>query len=228
VKRLLVLAAGAYAVAALAAGSAGAANECEGLDVCISVSGPWVVVPAPARADGVRRVEYQLSCPRGAIAAGLDAVLRDPTLEVTFLGRLGSPIAPGVTTGRSVVFVAMWTGDGPTAFRPFLGCIPTSGGGRENTAVAPRPPERTVRTVRLRAGSGRQFLVRCGVGRRLEASSHAVGIRQRAEPSAAMLTAVRVARRQVNGHVSVRAQRSGAIPARVRVDVQVHALCGRF
>ena len=216
----------AAAVVAATAGSAGAADECEGLDVCISVPGPWVVVPA-ARGGGVRRVEYQLTCPRGAIVAGLDAVLGDPRIHVTFLGALGSPVAPGITTARSAVFVAVWPGDRPTFFRPFLGCVPTSGGGRGTTAVAPQPPQRVVRILQVRAGRAGSLAVRCGEGRRLVSSTHAIGIRRRAEPSAEMLTAVTVGRSHTGNRVSVRARRSTAIPAGVAVHVQVHALCTR-
>lgn len=219
----LALAVVAAAVAATA-GSARAADECEGLDVCISVPGPWVVVPG-AKSSGVRRVEYQLTCPRGSIVAGLDAVLGDQRIDVTFVGALGSPVAPGITTTRSAVFVATWTGDRPTFFRPFLGCLPTSGGGRGTTAVAPRPPQRVVRNLRVRAGAARAHSVSCGAGRRVVSSSHAVGIRRRAEPAADMLTAVSVTRANALDHVTVRARRSPAIPAGVAVHVQVHALC---
>jgi hypothetical protein len=212
------------AVVAATAGSAGAADECEGLDVCISVPGPWVVVPA-ARGDGVRRVEYQLTCPRGSIVAGLDATLGDQRIDVTFLGALGSPVAPGITTARSAVFVAVWAGERPTFFRPYLGCLPTSGGGRGTTAVAPQPPRRVVRNLRVRPGRPATLAVRCGQGQRLVSSSHAVGIRRRTQPATEMLTAVSVARRETGDRVAIRARRSTAVPAGLAVQVQVHALC---
>jgi hypothetical protein len=224
---VLALAAVSVAAVAVAAGSAGAADECDGLDVCISVGGPWVVLPAPARGERLRRVEYQLTCPRGAVVAGLDAVLGDPRIDVTFLGTLGSPVTPGITTGRSAVFVAAWAGEAPTFFRPLIGCLPTSGGGRGTTAVTPRPPVRLVRALRVRPGPARTLVVRCREGRRLVASSHAVGIRRRAAPTDEMLTAVSVARRDAADRVTVRARRSGGVTAGVRVDVQVHAHCRR-
>jgi hypothetical protein len=227
VRRVLAFAAASVAVLAMSAGTAGATDECEGLDVCISVGGPWVVLPAPAGGERLRRVEFQLACPRGAIVAGLDAVLGDPRIDVTFLGTLGSPVTPGITTGRSVVFVAAWAGDAPTFFRPLIGCLPTSGGGRGTTAVVPRPPDRLVRALRVRPGPARTLVVRCGAARRLVGSSHAVGIRRRAAPTAQMLTAVSVARRDAADRVSVRARRSSGVAAGVRIDVQVHALCRR-
>ena len=52
---------------------------------------------------------YQLSCPgRGQIIGGLDADRAGP-LELSFLGTLGGPVGPGVTTNRSAVFVARTT-----------------------------------------------------------------------------------------------------------------------
>ena len=81
---------------------------------------------------------YQLSCPgRGQIIGGLDADRAGP-LELSFLGMLGGPVGPGVTTSRSAVFVARTTRS-LASFRPLLGCIPTSGGGgRERTSYTPK------------------------------------------------------------------------------------------
>ena len=73
-KRVLLVAALAAAAVVTFAGSAGATNECRGLQVCIRVPGPWVVVPT-ARTVPRPLAEFELSCPQGAIAAGLDAEL---------------------------------------------------------------------------------------------------------------------------------------------------------
>lgn len=213
-------------------GEARAADECAGLDVCISVPGPWVAVPAapPGRA---RTVYYRLSCPRRSVVGGLDAVLGDRSLEVRFLGRLGSPVNPGITTSQSAVFVATYARARVTYFRPFLGCIPTSGGGgRETTSVhatpRPRPPVRRVRSLRLLAGAGSgRIAFGCARGERLVASSHAVAFRQRLAPSASILTGARAVRRERGGRVEMRAARTAAVPVRTRVEVQVHALCAR-
>jgi hypothetical protein len=229
-RRAVPILAAALAVLAVGAGDAGATGECDGLDVCISVAGPWVAVPAPAGPARLQRVEYQLSCPRGTIAGGLDAVFGDRTLDVVFLGALGSPVNPGITTSRSVVFVATHTRRAPTHFRPLLGCIPTSGGGRETTGVAapaPQPPVRRVRTVALRADAVQTVVVRCGAGERLVSSSHAIGFRTQSAPTARVLTAVSVTRRERADRVEVRARRGLAVPVRTRVEVQVHALCAR-
>ena len=120
-KRAAIVAGTVAAVlAGTAAAPAGAADECNGLRVCLPVSGPWVAV-----AQG--GAEYELRCPRqGYIVAGTDARLASRDIDVSFRGETGSPVAPGVTTRAAVLFRAISTGTTPTSFRPFIGCIPTA------------------------------------------------------------------------------------------------------
>ena len=142
----------AVAVATLAVGAAPAAStprECQGLMVCVPVKGPWVVVPT-AQSVPRRQVEYQLSCPRGYVVGGLDAELSNRAIDVSFLGKVGSPVNPGITTSRAAVFIATYVGASARAasFRPHVGCIPGSGGGRVPTADnAFRPGQPLVRRV---------------------------------------------------------------------------------
>src|SRR5439155_15061011 len=65
----LLLTLAALTVVALGVGRpANAGHECDGLDVCVSVTGPWVVVPTGAKTP----TYYQLRCPRrGMIVGGL-------------------------------------------------------------------------------------------------------------------------------------------------------------
>jgi hypothetical protein len=226
---VLALAAGAAAAGVFAA-EGRATRECDGLDVCIRVPGPWVAIPAPAPGVRAPSVAYELSCPRGSVAGGLDAVRGDRAIDIVFLGSLGSPVNPGITTGRSVVFVATYTGAArrATTFQPLLGCIPTSGGGgRQTTAVAPRaqPPVRRVGTFRLRSGGAQTYAHSCRVNERVVGASHAIAFRMPKAPSAQLLAGVRVTRRIEGRRVIVRAQRSAGVPARTRVELQVHALC---
>jgi hypothetical protein len=230
VKRLALLV-GLLVAMVGAAAPAQAANECRGLDVCISVPGPWVAVPA-APAGRTTTVYYRLTCPRGSVVGGLDAVRGDRALEVRFLGRLGSPVNPGITTSQSAVFVATYARARVAFFRPFLGCVPTSGGGgRETTSVdaTPRPaaPIRRVRTLRVRVGQTARLAFACRSSERLVGSSHAVAFRRRTPPSAAILTGASAVSRMHAGRVEVRASRSAAVPRGTRVEVQVHAICAR-
>jgi hypothetical protein len=153
---------GALVLGALTvAPSAGAAtNECRGLNPCVPVAGPWVVVPTAATVPRPQ-AQYQLTCPRGFVVAGIDAELSDQAIDLAFLGTSGTPVSPGVTTSRSIVFVASYVGGRPRAptFRPHIGCIPASGGGsRTPTAVRAvtlpgHPTTRRVVTARVRGQS---------------------------------------------------------------------------
>jgi hypothetical protein len=232
VKRLVVLAIALAAVAATAA-PAGATNECRGLMVCVKVRGPWVVVP-PELGGARGGAQFQLSCPRGFIAAGLDAELSDRTIDLDFPGLLGSPVGPGTTTSRSVVFRGVYTGSSartPT-FRPHLGCIPAAGGGsgpvpyRTLQAVFPpgQPTVRRVRTVRLRAGTVRAVAA-CAAGERLISGWHAIGFYTASAPSAALVHSVSAVRSSRGRRVEVRV-RSGVAVNGVRAVVQVGAVCG--
>jgi hypothetical protein len=141
--------------------SAGAAtNECRGLNPCVKVAGPWVVVTT-SRSVPRPQTQYQLTCPKGFVVAGIDAELSDQAIDLSVVGSSGTPVSPGVTTSRSLVFVASYVGTTPRAptFRPHIGCIPASGGGtRTPTAVRlvtppGHPVTRRVVTERVRGQS---------------------------------------------------------------------------
>jgi hypothetical protein len=230
--RLRVICALVVAGAALAvAAPAGGANECEGLMVCVSVPGPWVVVPASTSVPR-QRVEFQLTCPENHVVGGLDARLSARAIDVNFLGTLGSPVNPGITTSRSAVFLGMYAGSSASAptFRPFLGCMPAAGGGsRVPTSVSAFPPgrpiTRRVNTVRVRPGTT-TVVQRCASGERLLGGSHAFGFFTRTPPSASLVRSVSGAQAISGSSVVVRV-RGDAELSGVRAVVQVHALCTR-
>jgi hypothetical protein len=229
VKKLLVIAA-LSAVLTAGSGPAWAADECDGLMVCVPVAGPWVVVPT---GSGIPRpkVEYQLTCPRGYIVGGLDARLSDRGINVTFIGKLGSPVNPGITTSRSVVFVASYVGATARApsFRPFIGCMPSSGGGGIPTALgAVKPGEPTIRRVgRVRVLPGTSTVAAaCRPRETLVDASHAVAFATPTPPSASVIGTVRAAR-AVRGRRVVVSVRGDAELGRIRAIVQVHAVCSR-
>jgi hypothetical protein len=218
-------------VALVVAAPAGAADECDGLPICVSVPGPWVVVPT---STGTTRtpVEYQLTCPRGHVVGGLDARLSVRGIDVQFLGRLGSPVNPGITTTRSAVFRATYVGqsDRAASFKPFIGCMPAAGGGsRVPTSVSSfRPGEpvtRRVRTVRVRPGST-TVVQRCSAGERLVGGTHAFAFAARNPPSASLASGVSGSQVVGDRSVTVRVQGDAEL-AGVRALVQVHALCAR-
>jgi hypothetical protein len=165
----------------------------------------------------------------------MDAELSDRGIDITFGGKLGSPVGPGVTTQRSVLFTATYTGSGrsATSFRPHLGCLPTTGGGggpvpyRSSSATAVPPGDPTVRRVRtahLRPGTVRARQG-CGPGELLVSGWHAVGFYTAKPPDGSLAGSVTAARRIGNGRVSVVAAVSTAASG-VRADLQVGAVCG--
>jgi hypothetical protein len=229
-RRMLALAAVSAAVLTIGAAPAHATDECDGLMVCIPVAGPWVLVPT---GGGIPRpqVEYQLSCPRGHIVGGLDAELSQRGIDIAFLGRLGSPVNPGITTSRAVVFVARYVGATARAptFRPHIGCIPSSGGGRVPTATAVvkpgRPTVSRVRTARVRPGTTRVARA-CNRREHLVGASHAFGFFTRRPPTESLISSVSGTRSVSGNRVTVTA-RGDAELGSVRAVVQVHAVCSR-
>jgi hypothetical protein len=225
---VLVVAAAALVVAA----PAGGANECDGLMVCVPVAGPWVVVPA---STGVprERVEFQLDCPRGYVVGGTDARVSLRSIDVGFIGTVGSPVNPGITTSRSAVFLGLYAGRAANAaptFKPFIGCMPLAGGGsRVPTSVSQlrpgRPVTRRVKTVRVRPGTT-SVAQRCSAGERLVGLSHAFGFYTRTPPSASLVGGVSGSQRRSGEGVVVRVSGDAEL-AGVRAVVQVSALCAR-
>ena len=229
--RKVIVLAGLCAFLASGAGPAQAADECDGLMVCVPVAGPWVAVPATASFPRPR-VEYQLTCPRRYVVGGVDARLSDRAIAVEFIGRLGSPINPGITTSRSVVFVARYVGATARSpsFRPFIGCIPSSGGGRIPTAVGAvvKPGEPTIRRVtaaRVRPGA-RTVVSACRGNEFLVDASHAFGFRTAQPPSSTAIGMVS-GTRAVRGQRVLVTARGNAELGSIRAVVQVHALCSR-
>lgn len=233
-RRLLVLL--VAAVPALAGGvpSTGAAtNECDGLPVCVPVAGPWVVVPTTGAVPRTT-VRFQLSCPPGHVVGGLDAELTDRSIDLSFAGRLGSPVNPGISTQRAALFTAIYAGPGAAAasFRPHLGCIPSAGGGgRIPTALSAvfKPGEPTVNrvsTVRVQAGATRRVVRRCNRGERLVDGWHALAFRSGTPPTAAQVNALS-ATRSVRADRIVVSARGGFALAAIRGVVQVGAVCAR-
>jgi hypothetical protein len=216
-----VLVAFAAALMVLAASSARAADECRGLPVCIPVAGPWVVIPqGDADARSPQR-SWRMKCPEGSIVGGVDARLTHRAVDMSFSGLLGSPVNPGVTTRDEVVFTGTYTGGArrPTGFRPFIGCVPTAGGGRIPTAVKPgSPTELRVRTVSFRTTASATNS--CSRGQRLISSMHAVALRSRREPGIAQLAGVRSELTSAGGRLAARATMGGAartLPAKLQI-----------
>lgn len=222
------LAAAAAGIAVLAAPGALAADECRGLPVCVPVAGPWVVIPdSSTAASRYPQRSWRMKCPQRSIVGGVDARLTHREVDMTFGGLLGSPVNPGITTRSEVVFTGTFTGSAlrPAAFRPFVGCIPTAGGGRIPTAVRPGSPTllrvRTVSFTRTASVSHR-----CPRDERLVSATHAVALRSRREPTIAQLAGVRSELVNRAGRLVATARMNGAA-RNAPAKLQIVAVCTR-
>ena len=209
----------------VAAAPAGATNECHGLQVCVPVSGPWIVATSAG-------VEYQLSCPKRFIVGGLDAELSSRALDIGFEGGLGSPVNPGITTSGAAVFLGRFVGrSGVGSFRPHIGCIPASGGGqRAPTAYQVfKPGKPTMRLVsELAVSPGtRRVTSSCLTGQRLVRATYAVGFYTFTPPAPALIANMSVRQSVHAGKVHTEVHAGTAfrgLPA-VAAIVQVELLC---
>jgi hypothetical protein len=210
-----------------------AAGECRGLQVCIPVAGPWVVIPVPGGQSAT--ATWQLVCPQG-IVGGVDALASETAVAVEFPGRIGSPVNPGITTTGSLLFKGTYAGHvrKATSYQPFIGCIPGGGGGpRTPTAFTRADPVRPgdpitlrVDTLRLIPGQLARTTLTCRPGERLLHSAHSVGLYTVGVPTAAQLAAVRVVHVRRGGKILVSATRRSLAPD-VGAVVQVQAECAK-
>jgi hypothetical protein len=223
VRGLILLAAVAIA-AAIAAAPAYATNECRGLEVCVPVAGPWVLA-SPGQ------VEFQLACPKRFVVGGLDAELSSRGIDIGFVGNLGSPVNPGITTSMEAVFLGrLVQGHDPAAsFRPHIGCIPASGGGQRTPtayhAFKPgKPSVRHVTQIIVTPGRTRHYLKSCARNERLVAATHAIGFFGDAPPSASLAGSVQVAQSVGAGRVKLTIRATRAIAGDHAV-VQLDLVC---
>jgi hypothetical protein len=236
----LVLTVAALGAAALV--TAGAAptidapppGACEGLTICVPVGGPWVVVPARAQGAATSTASWQLTCPEGVVG-GLDASVANTWIAVNFTGRIGSPVNPGITTTKSIVFQAVGVGPlgAASSFLPVAGCIPAQGGQRTPTGrdrAAPfhvgEPVARRVNVLGVRLGQRAQAVYGCERGERLLSAQVTTGLYTAIPPTPGQFSAVQVTHSVHAGRVTVIATRRG-LPSLTAVDVQTHLLCAQ-
>jgi len=221
----LVLAGGLAAGALVVAAPASATNECRGLNPCVAVAGPWVVVPARG-ATARAGAKYELSCPRGWVVGGTDAELSDRAIAIAFLGAPGSPVSPGITTARTMLFLGTYAGAAGRAptFRPHIGCVPTSGAGRRTPtgvrAVFPPGTPTLRRVVTARIAGTRRVVAACHADERLVDWYATRAFGTPAPPPAPLVAGLSV-RAAASGRAAVAVARA----ARGQGIVQVGAVC---
>jgi hypothetical protein len=228
VKPLLAALALAAAVAVAWPASGGAADECRGIQACIPVTGPWVLVTRAAPAD------YLLTCPGTSVIAGLDALASSSAVHVDFAAQVGAPVSPGVTTSRNALFRATVVGRARRAtFQPFLGCVPATGGGgratvsaRAGKPVKPGAPlEHFARNVVIRPGTIVTASVACPQGETRTGAWTTVFFKTTKPPSLAQADLVQMARIVSGDRASVTASASDGLSLDVHAAVQVGVEC---
>ena len=176
------------------------------------------------------QVQFQLACPRRFVVGGLDAELSDRGLDVGFVGAMGSPVNPGITTSASALFLGRLVrgSNRAASFKPHIGCVPASGGGsRTPTAFRVYPPGqpsvRRVSQLAVQPGATRRLVAGCGRGERLAAATHAVGFTATRRPRR---RSSRVHVQQVGraGRVVLRVT-AGRAAAGANVVVQLDLVC---
>jgi hypothetical protein len=224
-KKIVVTLAGVLSLAAATTSAGAATNECRGIMACIPVAGPWVLVPARGQAT------YLLSCPAGrSIVGGLDAQASSRDVRVSFDGRLGAPVGPGVTTTRYALFRAISISGRAQTFQPRLGCIPTQGGGGRSTVSARVTPvgpslELRSRIVIIGPGQVRFAKVACLPSEHLVGAWHATAFRVKQPPKIGASTFVDVTRTVAGRQVVATATATDGLSIDVHPVVQVGAEC---
>jgi len=215
----------ALACAAAFAPASGASNECRGIQACIRVAGPWVVVPARGKAA------YLLTCPGGrSVVGGLDALVTSRDVRLGFDGRLSAPVQPGSTTTRYALFRAVSLSNKVQAFQPLLGCVPLQGGGGRSTVsayVTPPGPslEYRSRISVLAPGSVGFAKVSCTATERIVGSWQALAFRTKEPPNLDNASRVNASTVVIGKKVVVTASASDGLSIDAHAIVQAGAEC---
>ena len=215
----------ALAAAAAFAPAGSATNECRGIQSCIRVVGPWVVVPAHGN------VQFLLSCPNGkSVVGGTDAQVTSRDVRVGFDARLGAPVQPGVSTTRYAVFTAVSVGEHVQAFQPLLGCVPVQGGGGRSTVsarVSPPGPSLEYRANIAVVGPGTVRFARasCLSAEKLVGSWHALAFRTKSPPALANAARVQMTPVVQKKRVVVTASASDGLSVDAHAIVQAGVEC---
>jgi hypothetical protein len=203
-----------------------ATNECRGIQSCIRVPGPWVLVPAHGSS------QFLLSCPRGrSVVAGLDAQATSRAVHVWFDARIGAPVSPGVSTTTYALFRAVSTSNRAEVFQPRLGCVPAQGGGGRSTVsarvVTPVGPavELRSRIVIIGPGQLKFAKVACKPNEKRVGSWHSTAFRVKQPPTIGAGALVQVTETHAGRQVVVTASATDGLSIDVHAIVQVGAVC---
>jgi hypothetical protein len=227
VKALVAALVLAAAVAAAWPAAGGAANECNGLQTCIPVTGPWVLTQSSGPG------EYLMTCPTGSVVGGLDALATTSNVRVDFVGQVGAPVSPGVTTTRNALIRGTLVGKKPVraVFQPYLGCIPSAGGGGRQTTsaravVRPGAPlARYAKNVLVHPGAVSFGAVSCPAGSQLVRSWSVMFFKTKNPPSLDQVSLVHARRIVAGRRAGLTVEATDGLSLDVHAAVQVGVEC---
>ena len=200
----------------------GAAHECDGIKRCVQVEGPWVLVRAGQES------QFLLSCPKRGLVAGVDASATSRAVRLSFDGRLGAPVSPGITTTSSAFFRGILIHEPAAFFQPWLGCIAVGGGGRSTVSARIAPGaalDRRARILRLAPGEAKTVSIGCPAGEPLVSGWYSIAFYTKKLPDLREATLVHASDEIAHGRVAMRIAASDALPVEAHALVQLGAAC---
>jgi hypothetical protein len=207
-------------------------QECHNVKDCVSVIGPWVVVPPKGEAT------FLLVCPklRGYVG-GTDSRASSKNIHVWFDGQIGAPISQSVTTSYKLLFHAVAKNGREGVFQPVLGCITLQKHANGRSTVSARasaPPGTTtgtldyqMQTVVLNAGTTQTATATCLPGERVVSSWSALAFVTIDPPSLRHVGAVAATTKVVGNSVRGTIRTGFSLPFSPLAEVQIGAVCAR-
>jgi hypothetical protein len=173
--------------------------------------------------------EYLQSCGKQGVVGGVDADTTSTAVRLSFDGRIGAPVSPGVTTTQSVLYRGRLVQGARGAFQPWVGCIPARGGGGRSTVSARAAPgaalHRVARIVVVSPGEVKTATLACPAPEKLVGGWHAVAFRTKHPPRPADAARVRASHALANGKVVATIAATDALSIDAHAIVQVGVEC---
>ena len=206
-------------------------QECHNVKDCVSVIGPWVVVPATGEAT------FLLVCPkqRGYVG-GTDSRASSTGIHVWFDGQIGAPISQSITTSYKLLFHAVSKTGRQGVFQPVLGCITLQKHSNGRSTVSARanvpgtatgPLDYQFQTVVLNAGTTQTATATCLPGEKVVGSWSSLAFVTIDPPSLRHVAAVKAATKIVRNAVHGTTRTGFGLPFSPLAEVQVGAVCAR-
>jgi hypothetical protein len=208
--------------------------ECHNVHNCLSVIGPWVVVPASGEAS------FLLTCPKGKLSGfvgGTDTRASSTNVRVWFDGQIGAPIGQSITTGHFLFFHGVTTNGKQGSFEPVIGCTTLQSQTNARSTVSARraaalpgtragsPLDLHAKILELVSGSILTKIARCLPHEKLVGSWTALAFASTGLPSLAHVNAVTIKSAVARNAVSAVVSTDRSLPFAPLAEVQVGVEC---